>query len=81
MLYFFLVASAAHAIADEGFRSLEKKAMSRDCQAQRNLAYVYQTGELGAPIDFFQACVRRTVIVYSDDVNVDRSDVSNLGYA
>lgn len=55
--------------------------MSRDCQAQRNLAYVYQTGELGAPIDFFQACVRRTVIVYSDDVNVDRSDVSNLGYA
>lgn len=81
VLFCSLAMLGTHAVAEEDFRSLEKKAMNRDYQAQRNLAYVYQTGELGAPKDFWQACVWRTVIVHSGDASVDRSDASNLDYA
>lgn len=52
VLFCSLAMLGTHAVAEEDFRSLEKKAMNRDYQAQRNLAYVYQTGELGAPKDF-----------------------------
>jgi hypothetical protein len=69
------------ALAGSELSQLEHKAMQRDYQAQRNLAYAYQTGQLDAPKDFFQACVWRTVIVRSGDQNVDTSDASNLDFA
>ena len=60
---------------------LEKEAMQRDYQAQRNLAYVHQTGELDAPVDFFKACVWRAVIIRSGHEDVDRSDATNFDFA
>lgn len=84
MKYAILVLSTLYSsvgIAGNELSQLEKKAMQRDYQAQRNLAYVYQTGQLGAPKDFFQACVWRAVIVRSGDSQVDTSDASNLDFA
>ncbi|SMP80125.1 hypothetical protein SAMN06295970_13413 [Noviherbaspirillum suwonense] len=55
--------------------------MRRDYQAQRNLAYSYQTASTGLPKDFMKACIWRTVILLSGDKQVDSSDTSNHAYA
>lgn len=72
--------TAAGAAPDQA-AELQRMAERGDYQAQRNLAYSYQTAALGLPKDFQRACMWRTVIVRSGDVQVDSSDTSNLDYA
>lgn len=77
-----LTASTTTAVvaAPDQAAELQRKAARGDYQAQRNLAYSYQTAVLGLPKDFMQACMWRTVIVQSGDAQVDSSDASNLDY-
>jgi hypothetical protein len=77
----FASSAAAAAFAGDTAEDLERKAMRRDYQAQRNLAYSYQVADLGLPKDFMKACMWRTVIILSGDKQVDRSDASNVDYA
>lgn len=72
---------AFSSFANDDAADLERKAMRRDYQAQRNLAYSYQTASLGLPKDFMKACMWRTVIILSGDKQVDRSDASNHDFA
>lgn len=72
---------AFNAFASSGAAEMERKAMHRDYQAQRNLAYSYQTASLGLPKDLMKACMWRTVIILSGDKQVDSSDASNHDFA
>ena len=73
--------TAFNVFATNEAADLERKAMRRDYQAQRNLAYSYQTASLGLPKDFMKACMWRTVIILSGDKQVDSSDASNHDFA
>lgn len=81
LIAFLSIGLVSSVFAGTELADLEKKAMQRDYQAQRNLAYVHQTGELDAPVDLFKACVWRTVIIHSGHEEVDRSDASNFDRA
>ena len=73
--------TACNAFANDEAVELERKAMRRDYQAQRNLAYSYQTASLGLPKNFMKACMWRTVIILSGDMQVDSTDASNHDFA
>ncbi len=77
----FFAFTTLNALADNEAGQIERKAMQRDYQAQRNLAYLYQTAALGLLKDFMKACMWRTVIILSGNKQVDSSDAANHDFA
>lgn len=67
----------ALASAQSKFDELQKKAMAKDYQAQRNLAYGYETGDQKVPVDRMKGCMWRKVILLSGSQRVDQTDVLN----
>lgn len=73
-----LVSANAFASSITDYEALEKKAMSGDYQAQRNVAYWLVGGNNGAPpLNPILGCAWRLVILKSGSPSVDASDVSN----
>ncbi|MFM8444140.1 MAG: hypothetical protein ACKN9W_12485 [Methylococcus sp.] len=74
----FVVAIVDAIASPKEYEALEKKALSGDYQAQRNVAYWLSGGNNGVPpINEVLACAWRIVILKSGSPSVDSSDVSN----
>jgi hypothetical protein len=63
------------ATAQSKFDALYRQAMGKDYQAQRNLAFGYETGDQKVPVDPLKGCMWRKVILMSGSQRVNQIDI------